>query len=56
MTLMRPTVKVENISTACDQSGRVLIVNLTIKDEEWRSHIFLFVFLSGLPKQRGKEK
>ena len=35
MTLMRPTVKVENISTACDQRGRVLIVNLTIQDEEF---------------------
>ena len=35
MTLMRPTVKVENISTGCDQSGRVLIVKLTIKDEEF---------------------
>ena len=35
MTLMRPTVKVENISTACDQRGRGLIVNLTIQDEEF---------------------
>ena len=33
MTLMRPTVKV--ISTACDQSRRVLIVNLTMQDEEF---------------------
>ena len=35
MTLMRPTVKVENISTACDQRGRVHIVNLTLQDEEF---------------------
>ena len=37
MTLMRPTVKVENISTTCDQNGGVLIVNLTIhvQDEEF---------------------
>ena len=35
MTLMRPTVKGENISTTCDRNGRVLIVNLTIQDEEF---------------------
>ena len=35
MTLMRPTVKVENINTTCDRNGRVLIVNLTIQDEEF---------------------
>ena len=35
MTLVRPTVKVENISTTCDRNGRVLIVNLTIQDEEF---------------------
>ena len=35
MTLMRPTVKVENISTTCDRNGRVVIVNLTIQDEEF---------------------
>ena len=35
MTLMRPTVKVENTSTTSDRNGRVLIVNLTIQDEEF---------------------
>ena len=35
MTLMRPTVKGENISTTSDRNGRVLIVNLTIQDEEF---------------------
>lgn len=35
MILMRPTVKVENSSTASDQSGRVVIVNLTIQDKEF---------------------
>ena len=35
MTLMRPTVKGENISTTCDRNGRVLIVNLTIQDGEF---------------------
>ena len=35
MTLMRPTVKVENIKTPFyDRNGRVLIVNLTIEDKE----------------------
>ena len=34
-TLMRPTVRSENISTTCDRNGRVLIVNLTIQDEEF---------------------
>lgn len=35
MTLIRPTVKGENISTTCDRNGRVLIVNLTIQDGEF---------------------
>ena len=35
MTLMRPTAKVENINTICDQNGRVLIVNRTIRDKEF---------------------
>ena len=35
MTLTRPTVKGENISTTCDRNGRVLIVNLTIQDGEF---------------------
>ena len=35
MTLMRPAVKGENISITCDRNGRVLIVNLTIQDEDF---------------------
>ena len=35
MTLTRPMVKVENINTTCDRNRRVLIVNLTIHDEEF---------------------
>ena len=35
MTLIRPTLKVENISIADDKNGRVLIVNLTIRGEEF---------------------
>ena len=35
MTLIRPTVTVENISTTCGRNGRVFIVNLTIQDEEF---------------------
>ena len=34
-TLMRATVKVENMNTTCDRNGRVVIVNLTIQDEEF---------------------
>jgi len=33
MTLIRPTLKAENISITGDKNGRVLIVNLTIQDE-----------------------
>ena len=35
MTLLRPTVKVENINTTCDRNRRVLIVNFTKQDEEF---------------------
>ena len=35
MTLIRPTLKAENISITGDKNGRVLIVNLTIQDEEF---------------------
>ena len=34
MTLVRPTVKVENTNITCDKNGRVLVVNLTIQEEE----------------------
>ena len=35
MTLIRPTVKVQNTNTSCDKNGRVLVVNLTIQEEEF---------------------
>ena len=35
MTLVRPTVKVENTNITCDKNGRVLVVNLTIQEEEF---------------------
>ena len=34
MILVRPTLKAENISITSDRNGRVLIVNITIQDEE----------------------
>jgi len=35
MILIRPTLKVDNTSISGDKNGRVLIVNLTIQDEEF---------------------
>ena len=35
MILIRPALKVENTSISGDNNGRVLIVNLTIQDEEF---------------------
>ena len=35
MTLIRPTLKAENISIIGNKNGRILIVNLTMQDEEF---------------------
>ena len=35
MILIRPTLKAKNISISGDKNGRVLIINLTIQDEEF---------------------
>ena len=35
MTLVRPTIKVQNTNISCDKNGRVLVVNLTIQEEEF---------------------
>ena len=35
MTLIRPTVKVQNTNISCEKNGKVLVVNLTIQEEEF---------------------
>ena len=35
MTLVRPTIKVQNTNISCDKNGRVLVANLTIQEEEF---------------------